>query len=152
MNKWWQAISPREQRLLLRLLPVAALLLLLVLVRPIWSAASSAQMRLDLALDDIAWLQVQSPRLMENHCRGLASDTGAEGEDAVSLARRFGVQLTPDSTSAGGPGLAMSAANGNQLLTFLRAMACRGNPVQALELETLDSAGQVRGTAVFSLL
>ncbi|KJS05656.1 MAG: hypothetical protein VR73_11795 [Gammaproteobacteria bacterium BRH_c0] len=148
MNKVWQTISAREQRLLLQLLPVAALLLFLVLVRPVWSGASEAQARLDLALEDIAWFQVQSPRLMQDHCP--LQGAGAEGYDVASLARQHGVQLGADRMASAAAELDISAANGNQLLGFLRALECRGSNVLALDIETLDAAGQVRGRVQLS--
>ncbi|MAT50965.1 MAG: hypothetical protein CMK32_07265 [Porticoccaceae bacterium] len=134
-------LSSRDRRLLAIALPVIVLLMLyIVVIRPVQVRHSNANDRLDQALDNIAWLQQRAPMFAsQSSCRNprptpsnpLAVDHG-------------GIDLSADNPGQGIWRLRIDGGAGDDVLQFLRRLACHGYAVERIELErTADGAGVV---------
>ncbi len=145
MNKYWQQLAPRDRKILLGSLPVVIILVVLLAARPLVKDRARATEELDRALEDLAWLQAQQEAmaLPDKGCSGSAwTDDGIE-----SLARQYGVEISPPEPRGGESTLTLDAAHGNRVIAMLRELECRGARVDGLELNTLDEDGTVSGRA-----
>jgi len=145
MNKLLANLGDRDRRILRWALPVAALLLALIVGRHLVVERQLASGRLQLALEDIAWLQSQGEALAQRRCERVPLDT----QGLARLAAQNGVQLADGPVSGpGGIRLDIAAAHGNRVLALVADVECRGGRIAELNLDTLDDSGSVKGILV----
>ena len=155
MNNMLDNLSGRDRKILLAALPVVAVLVILLL----WRAAGddrdagqaqaggdATQAELDMALEDLAWLQTQADAVarLSKGCGG-----GSWSEAAPRrLASVHQVSVDPAGDRDGELRFALSADNGNYVIAWLQALECLGVAVTELSLDTVSAEGAVEGRVV----
>ncbi len=134
--RWTEKLSERDRRVLRVALPVAAVLVALLVLKPLLGGRQAAELRLERALEDIAWLQAQRRRVAAPVC-----DPALSGLAPRELADRFDVTLS----ESGGERLVINDGAGNQVLAYMRALSCSDAGLAAFQLETAASRGRVSG-------
>jgi hypothetical protein len=138
-------LSERDRRLLRVGVPVAVLLLMLIILKPLLGSGGSADADLDRALEDIAWLKAQGSQLpsQASRCPPAVWQSGR----LSTLARRYGLELSsPPKPAAGMVDFAIASADGNQALAFAQVLECQGATIDTLELALIPGAGAVSGS------
>jgi len=143
INALLERLNERERRILCLAAPVIALLLAYLLVSPLVAQRAEANLRLNRAVDNIAWFQsrIHRSEISGNLCRGYPV-----GTNIAHLASRFQLRLA-DAPSRwdGKVSFAVAQANGNHAVQYLRALTCAGLQIDSFELDSIDAAGRVSG-------
>jgi len=142
------SLSERDRKVLLLALPLVALLAVALVIKALVGEHRQSAEKLDLVLEDIAWLQAQRDSLAQlNQACGRASWSDST---VRRLATRYGLNLQQSSR---GESLALTieAGHGNQVIAFLNDLECQGARVQSVSLKTVDDGGAVKGSAVIQL-
>lgn len=157
IGDWFASLQQQEQRILLIGAPVILILVLyLVLFQPLGSAYFSRQSEMADRREDLAWVREQRPMLerLNSSCDIRSPVFAAEGFEieVEATARRFGLNPTMRAQrGAAGYELQIPTAEGNRVLSLVRALACGGVKVTRLEMQQ-DGAESNEMSATLSVV
>jgi General secretion pathway, M protein. len=141
------SLSPRDRRILVVAVPVILFLVVILAGRILAWHHEEAELRLNRALEDLAWLQAQRDAMPQ---QGRRCPTASWNPRRISaLAGRYGITLaaSPELT-AGRLQLAVAGADGNRVVEFIQVLECQGAMLTDFQMDTLDTPGSVRGSLV----
>ena len=141
-------LTDRDRRILALAAPAVAVLVALLVLRGLYTDREQAMIRLDRALEDVAWLEATKDALPGSVRR---CGDGAPAQSLSSLAGSYGLVLaSPPAEEGTGIRLEVASGHGNRLLAMVDHLSCRGIGVIRMELETVDQRGMVKGVVVLS--
>ncbi|MBT5331499.1 MAG: hypothetical protein HOL48_06950 [Porticoccaceae bacterium] len=144
IGSWYASLQEQEKRILLFGTPIILMLVLyLLLFQPLGSAYFSRQSEIADRREDLAWVRDQRSILerVNTSCDFRTPVFPVEEYEAEveATARRFGLNPVI-SSHRGGTGfeLQFTAADGNRVLSLVRALSCGGIKVTALQMQQLE--------------
>lgn len=145
ISDWFASLQEQEQRILLAGAPVILVLVLyLLLFQPLGNVYFARQGEMADRREDLAWVKEQRPMLerLNTSCDIRSPIFAAQGFEAEveATARRFGLNPTIRAQrGAAGYELQIPSAEGNRVLSLVRALACGGVKVTLLEMQQLGT-------------
>jgi len=95
MKAWWESLAPREQRLVMALLPVVAVAVFyFALWQPLSRGAEQSAQQMALAQRDLAWMKEQAERVLSAAPRSAGKSDGSLSTIVNQIAGSRGITIS----------------------------------------------------------